>query len=384
VKVLPISKFDHGFVGANPIAVGLLYPARLDEARLRGAFHAALSAFDLFAGRVVERPDGLLGLVHDADAERLEIREVDEELLEAEPLASACSRELRGVPGNQLFGVTVLLGRSSTLISYRAAHLLGDGVSHALFMRAWSDAYTQEPLVHQSLQRSFLTGTVEEDAKETASRNYPLEERSAASFRRLEVVSRPVLEQSVSAIRRRIPGLSSHSAVAACLARSCLPAMLPENAVARIRTPIELRGIHSRLDWNYVGNAILDALTTVQLEPIPDAVTLAEAIDLTLKTVMTPDFVDERVPVEFWGIELESASEVYQPATDVVFSDLRRMSKFVFATFGTGVPQMRVAPQFSRGLVLTDEPDGIHIQIVSELPLAALSLGEALCAETAA
>lgn len=145
------SYYDY-FVRFMTPSLALCYGERLDRARMRAALARVLGSFGVFAGRLVQKPDGW-EIRHGVGA-TFEVAESKQTSAELGRLAAArhsrlvCpeispAAALRGK--RSVFAARLTDTPDGCVLGVTWHHMLGDLQSALVFLRAWADAYRDQP-----------------------------------------------------------------------------------------------------------------------------------------------------------------------------------------------------------------------------------------------
>jgi len=377
-RMLPLSDLEVGMIGAPPIDLLLRYQVRLDPEMVERGFREALRQADVFASRLVQLGDDRFGLVSDPEGATFTVRppaSAEHTAFELDAHGALMER-VRGLPGDPLVAASCTPLTDGTLVGLSVSHVVGDGGSLVRFMAMWIAAARGIAVTWPDSRRSYRHGSV---AAPPPSPPPPLPDaiaRRAAFYRALrrECRSELVTSDEVEALWRRCQehdgSVTRQQAVVAHLLKKHAAAMVPDASHVRVRTPVDIRGLHPAVSWDYLGNAFVDALvgfTRAQLESASVA-ELAAAIGASIAEIRDPARLARRLSWTEHGLEQPAApGEPIAPESDIVCSNLAKLGSVVHtgADFGSGpAVSTHIAFIAPTGFILTSNVDGIDVRIV--------------------
>ncbi len=356
VRRLPLTFIDTQFLGTEALGVVALSPGRLDLEREVACFKMALANNPLFASRIVGERASELCLEFDPGAARIALRAplaMRREEIAADHVDMLASEFLSSIGGvTSKLTVTPLL--DGFALCFTTSHVAGDAFSILSLLRSWICAHLGAPQPSRSRQRGHRLSDEDLAAIEPRPLDDAHPDHVSPVQRKRETVT---LRGDELQLLMTESGGTLHHAAFVSLLRSHRERLFRGVSRVRLRIPVDVRGLMTGLDKDYIGNAFIDGFAEVdEVELDRDPRVLVDRIGQAIARAKQPDYLARVLTIGPHGLEPTSAWVDEQGPLDfkrdVILSSLLGRVAPVGLDLGKGPVTFVGKAQLPRGFLL--------------------------------
>lgn len=389
--ILPLSNFENKIrLGTEAIEVLLYYKKDWTPQQYFEAFVQAANHFNLFSSRIIRIDDNKYALHYCSDGVQLHILSPVDETFDKINIDDIKKKivKVKTLPGEPLLSLTVIPIKDGYLGGVSCSHAIGDGVSLTLFLYLWGCAIEGKdfPLL-PSPQRLFKGNPIHSDKVDKAflpslyELSDEIQDRVKPSNIKLHIKREYFSDEFLNDIKNKAKSenekylISGNQIITSFLLKKYHNDILPNTKKIRLRTPIDLRGLHPDIDSLYIGNAYFDGITEFTKDEIDQMSVpqIAYRLKESIKDMRNEKCIKSMAYLSKYGVQLKD--EViedyshYNIDMDVVSSNLTHLEDI--SALGIGPDKGKfvyITTPVSTGFLMLKECGKIFVDMTSRYP----------------
>jgi len=392
-NILPLSILDNEYYpGTSPLEILFFWNRESTYQDVKESLFKTIEHYNLFSSRLIMIDDHKFALLHCTDGvvfnylpqvnatfDNINVNDINKMIV-----------TFKTLPGEPLFAVTYVPIIGGGFVGVRSSHAVGDAFSLLLFCFAWKCIIEGNDFPCPSTQRLFKGKPVRSDQVNKVFLP-PLSELNSQIHNRIQrglsIQKYTTREYFTDEFVREVKDkaklendkyiISNNQIMTACLLKKYHHDILPNADKVRIRTPINLREVHSDIDAMYIGNAYIDSFTEFTKDEIDKMSVpgMAYRLKTSIDHSRQESYIKNLAYLSEYGIEFKAESfrnfPAYNVETDVVATNLTHLNDP--ESLGMSSNLVRVldmsATVPTSFIVLKEKSGEVFVQITGRYPL---------------